>query len=462
MKELELTYSGEYIAKQYPGARFLYEIYVPDKCNDNKKYGLIFNHDTLNRVEAEVNEQLALDGIAPHCISIGINGGDIIPTVENGTERNIRMNAFDFYSSRFPDFVVEEFLPYLIAKYDLKIDPSPDMHIVSGGSSGGSSSWNIAWHRTDYFKRVYMSSPSFLEIEKQHNLLGLIRKFETKPIRVYTDYSENEPNDYFGSSVCIAKAAEMALEFAGYDMMSAYYPGEGHCFGRGNYERAIKCLKFFWEDWRNTPVKVKRISKRMEDVFSMSDGWLKSEDAFPEKIKAISTGRFTTKGKYIADGGNVVFVNESGERKIVAEGFSKITSILISSDKWRLYIGDEQRGCVYAANICKDGTLSDVYAHAALHLNTDFRIPGVLDMCIDSEDRMYAATEIGVQTIRSCGIVDVILANPGREVIKEIEFDDNGFLVAKTGGEIYKRKLCNKKRAGYNVQTSPTTCSYYS
>ncbi len=461
MKNIEITYSGDYKAKKYPDAVFHYEIYVPKDHNDNMEYGLIFNHDGLSKAEAAANEVLAKNGNAPHCISVGIDGGCIKPTIEKGTERILRMNTYDFYSNRFPDFVVDEFLPYLIEKYNLKIDPSPDMHIVSGGSSGGISSWNIAWNRTDYFKRVYMSSPSFLEMAKGQELVTLMRKFEPKPIRVFNEYYGDEPNDYFGSSFCVAKAAEMALEFAGYDMMNDYFPDEWHCDRRLDYEKSLERLEFLWKDWENEPIKVKKISPRMEKVFSISDDWNQSEDVFPEKIKAVSTGAFTPKGEYVAEGDRIVFVNEAGERKNVAEGFSEITSLLISSDKWRVYIGDKRRGCVYAANIQKDGTLSDIYVHATLHLNTDFKIPGVFDMCLDSEDRIYAATEIGIQTIRSFGLIDVILANPNNEKVNQIEFDDNGFLVAQANGKIYKRKLCNKKRAEYNIQTAPTCCWYY-
>ncbi len=461
MRDIELTYSGDYLSKKYPNGKFHYEIYVPDTDDKSTEYGLIFNHDGLNKAEAEANALLARTMDAPHCISIGINGGRVTPTVPDGKERRMRLNAYDFFSDRFPDFIVDEFLPYLINKYNLRIHPSPDMHLVTGGSSGGISSWNIAWHRTDYFRRVYMSSPSFLEMGKGQELLALIRKFETKPIRVFTEYSEDEPNDYFGSSFCAAKEAEMALEFAGYDVMHAYYPGEGHCSRRQDLEKAAERLKFLWKDWQNTPVTVHAISPRMEKIFSASDRWMESKEQFPEKIKAISTGDFTPKGEYIAEGSRIVFVNGAGVRKVVSKGFSEITSLLISSDKWRLYIGDAQRGCVYVANIREDGTLSDVNIHAMLHLKTDFRKPGVLDMCIDAEDRLYAATEIGIQTIRSYGLIDVILENPGMETVSRIELDEKGFLTAETNGKTYKRKLCNKKRVAYNVQTEPTCCSYY-
>lgn len=58
-----------------------------------------------------------------------------------------------------------------------------------------------------------------------------IRLFKTKPIRVFIDYVENEPDDYFGSSYCAALEGHYALQFAGYDYQWEFYPfylGEGH------------------------------------------------------------------------------------------------------------------------------------------------------------------------------------------------------------------------------------------
>lgn len=74
------------------------------------------------------------------------------------------------------------------------------MHLVSGGSSGGICAWNFAWHRNDYFHRVYASSPTFSALGNGEDIPFLIRKYESKPIRVFTDYSEREPDEYFGSS----------------------------------------------------------------------------------------------------------------------------------------------------------------------------------------------------------------------------------------------------------------------
>ena len=91
-----------------------------------------------------------------------------------------------------------------------------------------------------------------------------IRLFETKPIRVFIDYAENEPDDYFGSSYCAALEGHYALQFAGYDYQWAFYPGEGHCSRMYNVNTAEQILRFLWKDWDKAPVKAKRLSKRAE------------------------------------------------------------------------------------------------------------------------------------------------------------------------------------------------------
>ena len=141
-------------------------------------------------------------------------------------------------------------------------------------------------------------------------------------------------------------------------------------------------------------------------------------------------------------------------------GFSQISSLLISSDKWRLYIGDCRRGCVYAATIEKDGSLSGIYCHGTLHLKNDFSVPGALDLCVDSEDRLYVATEIGIQTVRSFGLIDVILVNPDGKTANKIEISSDGYLYAMTVDGVYRRKLKDKKPSN-EEQSEPVHSSYY-
>ena len=70
----------------------------------------------------------------------------------------------------YGDFIVHELIPYIEETYRIPFSKSPDMHFVSGGSSGGISAFVIAWFHSDYFHRVYMSSPYLLAAEMKFSI----------------------------------------------------------------------------------------------------------------------------------------------------------------------------------------------------------------------------------------------------------------------------------------------------
>jgi len=455
--ELELTgtiLEGTYTAKGvYDGTVFPYTVHIPACAEGRDNCALIFMHDGLNTAEAWAMEQLAGTGEAPPCISVGMISGTL--PLEGGTPRGMRMLNYDMFTRDYPDFVADEFLPYLIETYNLRISPSPDMHMTSGGSSGGISAWNIAWYRTDVFRRVYMSSPSFLSMGNGREIPALIRKVETKPIRVWTEFSENEPDDYFGNSYCAADDAERALKFAGYDMASAFYPGEGHCSRRLNPENALERMRFLWKNWDTEPVTVKKLSPRMEKLISAEHPW-EETDHFPQKVDAV-----TAAGKYTVERGNIRFTANDGTSRIVSDAAGWNVPLAVSSDKIRLYMG--KNSGVIAMTIRPDGSLTGRFVHAVLHMETDCFVSGAFDLCTSSDDRLYAATESGIQSIRSFGLIDAIIPLPDGLVPREIEFDTADgvtYLYARTGGKIFRRRWLQGGRVS-DTPAEPLNRGYY-
>ena len=71
---------------------------------------------------------------------------------------------------------------------------------------------------------------------------------------------------------------------------------------------------------------------------------------------------------------------------------------------------------------CGERALDGIYLFAVLHIPTDFKTPGAWDLCVDSEDRVYAVTELEIQCIRSFGLVDVILLNSETAVVDQISW----------------------------------------
>ena len=267
----EETMTGE---KYKPGTVFHCSVLIPDT---DTELGLYIGHDGLNDADAQALLRLADEGKAPYCACFGVCPGEF-PT--SGIERNMRLDDYDLFNSEYSDFLVYELIPAISEKHHLRISDSPDLHMTAGGSSGGISAFTIAWSHPEYFRRVYMSSPSFLAMGRGNEIPVLIRKYETKPLRVYEEYSEDEPNDYFGSSFCAAKEAEMALEFAGYDFRCKYFPGEDHCSRNGDESEAYSRLLWLWDGWNNASVRALRNSPRVSLVVPEGSVWEES-DIFP-------------------------------------------------------------------------------------------------------------------------------------------------------------------------------------
>lgn len=447
------TISDRFYSTVYkPGAYFDCYIHIPDECKDGAPCAVLVNHDGLNPREASVMYTLGREGKAPYCVTVGVGCGWLESEGSDGFP--LRLDCYDAYDRAYGDFIIRELIPAVAEKYGLNISDSPDMHMISGGSSGGISAFNIAFFNSDYFHRVYMSSPSFLSMVKGDEIPSLIRKWEPQPLKIYLEYSEHEPDDYFGSSLCAAMEAERALRFAGYDFKLSYFPDEGHCsrYNSDDTSAMYDGFAYLWENYTADAVKAHGMSPRMERVIIPGEGWTRAE-SFPETV-----AESTANGTYSVRDNEIVLTAPDGSVRVVADGFTALCAVALSSDKRRLYAADRMRGCVYAYVIAPDGTLGARYLHGALHLATDFETPGAIGVCVDSDDRLYALTEIAVQTVRSYGLIDVMLSLPAGKP-ERIAFGGENMLYVQSSEGIFRRRLLTSART--DIPSAAKYTSYY-
>ena len=389
-----------------PGINFDFFIAVPEVNVD--EYALLVEHDGQN--DANVNSMLALaeEGKAPYCISVGVIPGKL--TMPDGSARYMRMNSYDLFDKEYADFIVFELIPYIRNKYELKISSSPDMHFVSGGSSGGISAFTIAWFHPEYFHRVYMSSPSFLAMGRGNEIPYLIRKYETKPLRIYQEISENEPNDYFGWSRGIDKETDAGLIFAGYDYHSEYFENEGHCSRYQNQDEAYRRNEWIWRDWQTKPIIAPANSARVDKVIPFGSKWQVCS-SYPEKICAN-----------------------------IPQGLEIYNSVVLSADNLAWYAADKNDDIVHMYVANNQVATEHSLLHTTLHTVPRIYPKGAIDMAIDGNDRLYVLTSIGIQCVRSFGLIDVILDLPDDSMPVAINITDA--LYVKTEKGIYRRTLC--------------------
>ena len=406
MSEVKVI-QGSLTGKKFkPDIQYDFIISIPEKGVD--EFALLIEHDGPN--VANVNSMLGLadEGKAPYCICIGVQPG--VLTMPDGTARKMRMNSYDLFDREYADFIVCELIPYVLDTYQLKISPSPDMHMVSGGSSGGISAFAIAWFHSEYFHRVYMSSPSFLAMGRGNEIPYLIRKYETKPLRIYQEMSENEPNDYFGWSRGIDQEADRGLVFAGYDYHSEYFPGEGHCSRYQSQAEAYKRNEWLWKDYQAKPIEAPANSPRVDKVIPFGSKWKKCE-SFPQKTPSD-----------------------------IPEALTCYDALARSADKLALYAADQNDDVVYMHVANEKLSMQNRILHATLHTIPRIYPKGAIAMATDAVDRLYVLTAIGIQCVRSFGLIDVILDLPDSS--KPIDIAVTDALYIRTEQGVYCRALC--------------------
>ncbi len=449
---------GVYIGKKLkPDTEFPYKLYIPAEYDKSQPAGLIIMQDELYMSQVQAMDKLIDEGAMPVCIAIGITAGTLRATRPDGANRMMRAEEYDQIGRGYPDFLIEEFIPWICDKENLVLSPEADMHMISGGSSGGSCAWNAAWYRNDYFRRVLLSSPSFIAFRGGEELLTLARKAETKPIRAYLTVASNEPNQYAGSSYCVGISAESAFKYAGYEFAYEFFEGGGHCEGLWDPQVQERVLRYLWKDWKTTPVRPLHFPDRISRLIDLDSSWQESSEPMPVKCRAK-----TEYGIYCFDRNAVLLTTPEGKTRIVADDFDEIGAVAISTDRWRLYIADKKRRYIFAMSICPDGSLKDKYILAPLHLAEDCRKIGAVDICVDIQDRVYAATELGIQGIISFGITDSIIPLPGNLPVDQIAFGglSNDVLYAKSGNRIFRRQWKIRGLLENDAPVEPSTPSY--
>ncbi len=437
-----------------PGSAFTFHIYVarPDGAAQDGALYLLLEHDFDTMVH--ILTIFMQEGLIPWGMLLFCKPGKLPPSLPDGATRGMRAEEFDQYGPEFTNFLVEELVPEACRLSGETLSPSPDMHFITGGSSGGMAAWNAVWFRNDFFRRAFLSSPTFSAMRGGEEAMVLARKTESRPIRLYITVGTEEPDYFFGSSLYAAQNAAAALEFAGYDLRFEQFNGEGHCTRREDLPLWRRIMKFIWANWKTMPVTTMATQIRIRKLVADGSTWREYSGTFPKSSNKICCNG----GSYTFSEGTIFWERE-GKRKAVADGFGRITALGLSSDKWRLYIADATRRFIYAISIMPDGSLANLYKLAPLHLAHDFRTPGATDLVVLSDDRVLAATELGVQGVVSFGLTDLILPLPGDRAAERIAVVGKTLYVS-AGDKVFTRELKISAQQEDGAPVAPSSPEY--
>lgn len=241
-------------SKIFPDTEREFEVYIPAQYDGSEPAALLVFQDGLRHSDKNnegglrvpiVLDNLIASGDVPVTVGIFINPGRMKDQPADAKPRN-RSVEYDSLGDDYVTFLLDEIIPYVVEKHDLKISDDPAKRAIAGGSSGASCAWTAAWERPDQFGKVLGWVGSFTNLRGAHVYPSLIRKTERKPIRVALLGERNDVVNQFGHWPLCNMQMEAALEFSDYDYK--YWWGDGFHGSRHAAVMLPEMLRWLWAE----------------------------------------------------------------------------------------------------------------------------------------------------------------------------------------------------------------------
>ena len=250
-----------HVSKLYGGMETNYWIYVPVQYNPAVPAALMVWQDgeryiarnteeicrlcpSLYRLQ-EVTDNLIHDKKIPVMIHVFVSPGTL-----NG--KPLRSILYDTVSDKYGQFLIEELLPEVYAKYNIRKDAYS--RAIQGQSSGGIAAFTVAFNRPEAFGRVYTVVGSFTALQwKPGELDGgniypfKVRREPKRNLRVWMNDGSEDQEAGSGSWPLQNIQLANSLKLKGYDFHFS--------FGGGSHHAALAaselpvCLTWLWRDY---------------------------------------------------------------------------------------------------------------------------------------------------------------------------------------------------------------------
>ena len=307
-------------SKIFPGTHRQYWVYKPAQYDARKPACVLVVQDGLRRAQAwrlpTVLDNLIHKKDMPVTVGIFITPG-VVPAPRKGAQpRFNRSFEYDGLGDRYARFLLEEMLPEVGKTYNLSNNPND--RAIAGSSSGAICAFTVAWERPDAFRRVFSAIGTYVGLRGGNEYPILIRKTESKPIRIFLQDGSQDLNLYGGSWWIANQGMLAALKFSGYDVKHAWGTG-GH---NGRHSAAIMpdAMRWLWRDYPK-PIKPGVPPKRRTDLLIPGEGW-----------ELVSKGHQYAEGPAVNDKGEVFF-SDVPASKIYKVGADGKVSVFVADSK---------------------------------------------------------------------------------------------------------------------------------
>ncbi|MDA1166343.1 MAG: SMP-30/gluconolactonase/LRE family protein [Planctomycetota bacterium] len=256
----------------FPGTIRQYAIYVPAQYDASKPACSMIVQDGLGKANAwklpTVLDNLIHKGDIPVQLGIFVSPGVVPAASENAQARYNRSYEYDGMSDLYARFLLEELLPEVAKSYNLSSDPND--RLIAGSSSGAICAFTAAWERPHEFRRVFSAVGAFVSLRGGDEYPTLVRKFESKPIRVFLQDGSTDLDIYAGNLWQANQSMLSSLKYSGYDVAHEWGDG-GH---NGKHSTAIMpdALRWLWRDYPE-PIKPGVPPARRTELVIPGEDW---------------------------------------------------------------------------------------------------------------------------------------------------------------------------------------------
>lgn len=259
----------------FPETERPYYIYVPNQYRKESPAALLVSFDGYNMAVNKWQLPTILDNLIhlkelPPMIGVFIGVGVQKSETEGTYDRPIRSVEYDSRSKETATMVIEEIIPKVKAKYT--ISEIANDHMIAGNSSGGNAAFSVAWHRPDFFSKVFSGVGSFTSLRDGHQFLTLVRKTEHKPLRIYLQDGSNDLNNFSGHWFNANKYMLSSLQWAGYEVN--YTWGEDTHGYRHAAAIMPDILRWLWKDYPK-PVAMVEVNSPEKQILRKGEYWKK-------------------------------------------------------------------------------------------------------------------------------------------------------------------------------------------
>jgi enterochelin esterase-like enzyme len=248
-------------SKIYDGMESEYWIYVPAGYDPKTPAALMVWQDGGGNVNREggsrlmtVVDNLTFQKKIPVMIQVLINPGFVTGPDAAGVSRRVAMRSveYDTVSDRYANFLKDEILAEVEAKYNIRKDAYS--RAIGGASSGGICAFNVAWWQPEHFSRVSSHIGSFTSIQWHPGVVdggnvypNKVRKEPKRNIRVWLQDGSEDLENAHGSWPLQNIQLANSLKMGDYDFHLSF--GTGTHNGAQANSQLPQELTWLWRDY---------------------------------------------------------------------------------------------------------------------------------------------------------------------------------------------------------------------